>query len=78
MKYYHVRVEFARSPFEVKLDLTKEKLDRTIGLYNRLQELAQRLQAAGCPVNLEGTDWHTVGNLNRSYGDSELELIQAP
>ena len=28
----------------------------------RRQELAQRLQAAGCSVNLEGTDWHSVGN----------------
>ena len=32
----------------------------------RRQELAQRLQAAGCPVNLEGTDWHTVGNFDPS------------
>ena len=28
----------------------------------RRQELAQRLQAAGCPVNLAGTDWHTAGD----------------
>ena len=28
----------------------------------RRQELAQRLQAAGCPVNLTGTDWHTAGD----------------
>jgi len=26
------------------------------------QELAQRLKTAGCPVNLEGTRWHTVGS----------------
>jgi len=32
----------------------------------RRQELAQRLQLAGCPVNLEGTDWHTVGNFEPS------------
>ena len=32
----------------------------------RRQELAQRLRAAGCPVNLEGTDWHTVGNFEPS------------
>lgn len=41
----------------------------TIKLNNtsqRRQELAQRLQAAGCPVNLEGTDWHTVGNFEPS------------
>ena len=28
----------------------------------RRQELAQRLEAAGCPVNLAGTDWHTAGD----------------
>ena len=35
------------------------RLDNTS---QRRQELAQRLQAAGCPANLDGTDWHTVGN----------------
>jgi predicted nucleotide-binding protein len=30
----------------------------------RRQELAQRLERAGCPVNLKGTDWHTAGDLN--------------
>ena len=39
------------------------KLDNTS---QRRQELAQRLQAAGCPVNLDGTDWHTVGNFEPS------------
>ena len=28
----------------------------------RRQELAQRLLAAGCPVNLDGTDWHSAGD----------------
>lgn len=28
----------------------------------RRQELAQRLQSAGCAVNTAGTDWHTTGN----------------
>lgn len=32
----------------------------------RRQELAQCLEAAGCPVNLEGTDWHTVGDFEPS------------
>jgi predicted nucleotide-binding protein len=27
----------------------------------RRQDLAQRLAAAGCPVDLSGTDWHTAG-----------------
>ena len=26
------------------------------------QELAQRLQAAGCPIDLAGTDWHSAGD----------------
>jgi predicted nucleotide-binding protein len=30
----------------------------------RRQELAQRLEAAGCPVNLTGTDWHTAGDID--------------
>lgn len=28
----------------------------------RRQELAQRLETAGCPVKLTGTDWHTAGD----------------
>jgi len=30
----------------------------------RRQELAQRLEAAGCAVNLTGTDWHTAGRFD--------------
>ena len=30
----------------------------------RRQELAQRLEAAGCTVNLDGTDWHTAGDFD--------------
>ena len=30
----------------------------------RRQELALRLQAAGCPVNLSGIEWHTAGNFD--------------
>ena len=35
------------------------RLDNTT---QRRQELAQRLRRAGCPVNLNGTDWHTAGD----------------
>ncbi|PKA06411.1 nucleotide-binding protein [Leptospira harrisiae] len=28
------------------------------------QNLANRLQTAGCKVNLSGTDWHSIGNLS--------------
>ena len=30
----------------------------------RRQELAQRLESAGCPVNLDGVDWHTAGDFD--------------
>ena len=30
----------------------------------RRQELAQRLKSAGCPVNLDGTDWHSAGEFS--------------
>lgn len=33
------------------------------------QELANRLKAAGCEVNLTGTDWHKSGNFNFSLPD---------
>ena len=28
------------------------------------QQLAKRLEAAGCPVNLNGTDWHSAGDFD--------------
>ncbi|HYY91506.1 MAG TPA: nucleotide-binding protein [Candidatus Dormibacteraeota bacterium] len=37
----------------------------------RRQELAQRLQAAGCPVILSGTDWHTAGSFRVEESNSE-------
>jgi predicted nucleotide-binding protein len=33
------------------------------------QELALRLESAGCTVNLGGTDWHTAGDLSPSRSD---------
>ena len=35
---------------------------RMDGSSKRRQDLAKRLERAGCPVNLEGTDWHTAGD----------------
>jgi predicted nucleotide-binding protein len=35
----------------------------------RRQELALRLQAAGCPVRLTGVDWHTTGDFNAAIKD---------
>lgn len=36
------------------------RLDNSVG---KRQQLAQRLETAGCSVNLAGTDWHTEGDL---------------
>ena len=35
----------------------------------RRQELAQRLQVAGCPVNLQGTDWHLAGDFEGAVAE---------
>ena len=40
----------------------------------RRQELAQRLEAAGCPVSLRGTDWYTAGD----FENTVVEPAQAP
>ena len=53
------------------------KLDNST---QRRQELAQRLRVAGCPVNLEGTHWHTAGDFEATVdslvqGSSESAAI---
>ena len=42
------------------------------------QELAQRLQAAGCPVNLTGTDWHTAGDFESALAMTIPEVSERP
>ena len=42
------------------------------------QELAQRLQAAGCPVNLMGTDWHTAGDFESALAMTISEASERP
>ena len=37
------------------------RLDNTS---QRRQQLANRLESAGCPVNLDGTDWHSAGDFD--------------
>ena len=37
------------------------------------QELAQRLQLAGCPVNLEGTGWHNAGDFVATVMPAETQ-----
>ena len=39
------------------------RLDNTT---QRRQELAQRLELAGCPVNLNGIDWHSAGDFEEA------------
>ena len=43
----------------------------------RRQELAQRLQAAGCAVNLDGTDWHAAGDFEAALASSKTETEQS-
>ena len=47
------------------------RLDNTS---QRRQELAQRLQATGCPVRLDGTDWHAAGDFQAALD----KLVQGP
>jgi len=44
----------------------------------RRQELAQRLQAAGCPVNLTGTDWHTAGDFESALAMTISQAYERP
>ena len=39
----------------------------------RRQELAQRLKTAGCPVNLEGTRWHTAGDFESALAATQSD-----
>lgn len=43
-------------------DIAGRHVIRFDGSSQRRQELAQRLAAAGCPVNRDGTDWHNAGD----------------
>ena len=52
--------------YAIRLDKTSEKR----------QELAQRLQTAGCPVNLDGTDWHSAGDFEAALLSSEARAQQ--
>ena len=45
-------------------DIAGRHMIRIDNTSQRRQELAQRLGAAGCAVNLDGTDWHTAGDFD--------------
>ena len=38
------------------------------------QQLAQRLQTAGCPTNLTGTDWHTAGDFDGAVAEENASF----
>lgn len=45
-------------------DVAGRHVVRLDGSSPRRQEFAQRLEAAGCPVNLDGVEWHTAGDFD--------------
>ena len=47
-------------------DIAGRHIIRLDGSSKQRQQLAQRLRTAGCPVNLDGTDWHTEGNFDEA------------
>ena len=47
-------------------DIAGTNVVRLNNTSQRRQELAQRLQLAGCPVNLSGTQWHNAGDFKKS------------
>ena len=53
------------------------RLDNTT---QRRQDLAQRLRIAGCPVDVDGTDWHSAGDFESAVdsGNSPLESQPIP
>ena len=45
-------------------DIAGRHMVRLDNTSQRRQELANRLKAAGCPVHLNGTDWHSAGDFD--------------
>ena len=52
-------------------DIAGRHVIRIDNTSQRRQDLAQRLQAAGCPVNLNGTDWHEAGDFEAALEQME-------
>lgn len=48
-------------------DITGRHVIRLNNSTPKRQELANRLNTAGCSINLSGTDWHDEGNFDLSY-----------
>ena len=60
-------------PFSNVAGLHTIRLD---GSSQRRQELAQRLETAGCPVNLYGSDWHTEGDFESALEHTASEDLE--
>jgi predicted nucleotide-binding protein len=56
-------------------DIGGRHVIRLNGSTERRQELAERLEIAGCEVNLRGTDWHTTGDFNSIIQDLKKKLL---
>ena len=59
-------------------DIAGRHVLRLDGSSMRRQELAQRLKAAGCPVRLDGTDWHTAGDFDSANSIDAAQLSDTP
>ena len=57
-------------------DIAGLHIVRMDGSTQRRQELAQKLRTAGCPVNLNGEDWHTAGDFGGAVALSAQESCE--
>ena len=58
-------------------DIAGRHLVRMKDSVSMRQDLAQRLSLAGCPVNLQGTDWHQAGDFSSSKVHERLAPISS-
>jgi predicted nucleotide-binding protein len=59
-------------------DIAGRHVVRLNNTSQRRQELAQRLQAAGCPVNITGTDWHNAGDFETAIRQTPDKNMKSP
>lgn len=59
-------------------DIAGRHVVRLNNTSQRRQELAHRLQAAGCPVNLTGTDWHNAGDFDGAIRQATEKNLKSP
>ena len=56
-------------------DIAGRHIIRLNNSSQRRQELAQRLEVVGCPVDLSGTDWHSVGHFEPTLTDTTVGSV---